>query len=45
MNENKKNKNSEVKDKKGVRLEHISKIYVDPKTKKEFYNFKNGCWL
>lgn len=41
MNENKKNKNSEVKDKKGVRLEHISKIYVDPKTKKEFYAVKD----
>lgn len=25
------------KQKKGVRLEHISKIYTDPKTKKEFY--------
>ncbi len=25
------------KEKKGVRLEHISKIYQDPKTKKEFY--------
>ena len=25
------------KEKKGVRLEHISKIYKDPKTKKEFY--------
>ncbi|MBR2594740.1 MAG: ABC transporter ATP-binding protein [Solobacterium sp.] len=26
-----------AKEKKGVRLEHISKIYLDPKTKKEFY--------
>lgn len=25
------------KQKKGVRLEHISKIYKDPKTGKEFY--------
>ena len=25
------------KEKKGVRLEHISKIYNDPKTGKEFY--------
>ena len=25
------------KQKKGVRLEHISKIYTDPKTGKEFY--------
>ena len=25
------------KQKKGVRLEHISKIYNDPKTGKEFY--------
>ena len=25
------------KEKKGVRLEHVSKIYRDPKTKKEFY--------
>ena len=25
------------KEKKGVRLEHISKIYKDPKTGKEFY--------
>ena len=25
------------KEKKGVRLDHISKIYQDPKTKKEFY--------
>lgn len=25
------------KQKKGVRLEHVSKIYTDPKTKKEFY--------
>ena len=26
-----------AKEKKGVRLEHISKIYHDPKTKKDFY--------
>ena len=26
-----------AKEKKGVRLEHISKIYKDPKTKKDFY--------
>ena len=26
-----------AKEKKGVRLEHVSKIYKDPKTKKEFY--------
>ncbi len=26
-----------AKEKKGVRLEHISKIYQDPKTRKEFY--------
>ena len=26
-----------AKEKKGVRLEHVSKIYEDPKTKKEFY--------
>ena len=26
-----------AKEKKGVRLEHISKIYQDPKTKQEFY--------
>ncbi len=26
-----------AKEKKGVRLDHISKIYTDPKTKKEFY--------
>lgn len=29
------------KQKKGVRLEHISKIYEDPKTKKEFYAVKD----
>ena len=29
------------KQKKGVRLEHISKIYTDPKTKKEFYAVKD----
>ncbi len=27
--------------KKGVRLEHISKIYTDPKTGKEFYAVKD----
>ena len=27
--------------KKGVRLEHISKIYKDPKTGKDFYAVKN----
>ncbi len=26
-----------MKEKKGVKLEHISKIYIDPKTGKEFY--------
>ena len=26
-----------AKEKKGVRLDHISKIYLDPKTKKQFY--------
>lgn len=26
-----------AKEKKGVRLEHVSKIYQDPKTKKDFY--------
>ena len=26
-----------AKTKKGVRLEHISKIYQDPKTGKDFY--------
>ncbi|MBQ6592740.1 MAG: hypothetical protein IJH98_07605, partial [Solobacterium sp.] len=30
-----------AKEKKGVRLEHISKIYLDPKTKKEFYAVLN----
>ncbi|MBQ1318787.1 MAG: ABC transporter ATP-binding protein [Solobacterium sp.] len=30
-----------AKEKKGVRLEHISKIYLDPKTKKEFYAVKD----
>ena len=27
----------EAKEKKGILLDHISKIYTDPKTKKEFY--------
>ena len=27
----------EAKQKKGILLDHISKIYIDPKTKKEFY--------
>ncbi len=31
-----------VKKKKGVRLEHISKIYKDPKTGKEFYAVKDA---
>ncbi len=30
-----------AKEKKGVRLEHISKIYQDPKSKKEFYAVKD----
>ena len=30
-----------AKEKKGVRLEHISKIYNDPKTGKEFYAVKD----
>lgn len=30
-----------AKQKKGVRLEHISKIYRDPKTKKDFYAVKD----
>ena len=30
-----------AKVKKGVRLEHISKIYKDPKTGKEFYAVKD----
>ncbi|MBR2825405.1 MAG: ABC transporter ATP-binding protein [Solobacterium sp.] len=30
-----------VKEKKGVRLEHISKIYQDPKTGKDFYAVKD----
>ena len=30
-----------AKEKKGVRLEHISKIYQDPKTKKDFYAVKD----
>ena len=29
------------KTKKGVRLEHISKIYKDPKTNKDFYAVKD----
>ncbi len=31
-----------AKEKKGVRLEHISKIYKDPKTGKEFYAVKDA---
>ena len=31
-----------AKEKKGVRLEHISKIYQDPKTKKDFYAVKDA---
>ena len=30
-----------AQEKKGVRLEHISKIYQDPKTKKDFYAVKD----
>ena len=30
------------KEKKGIRLEHISKIYQDPKTKKDFYAVKDA---
>ncbi len=30
-----------AKEKKGVRLEHISKIYQDPKTKQQFYAVKD----
>ena len=26
-----------AKEKKGVRLEHVSKIYKDPKTRQDFY--------
>ena len=29
--------NTKVKEPKGVKLDHISKIYNDPKTGKEFY--------
>ena len=32
---------SMIKEKKGVRLEHISKIYKDPKTGKDFYAVKD----
>ena len=28
-------------EKKGVRIEHIDKIYIDPKTNKEFYAVKD----
>ena len=28
-------------EKKGIRLDHISKIYRDPKTKKDFYAVKD----
>ncbi len=31
-----------AKEKKGIRLEHISKIYKDPKTKKDFYAVKDA---
>ncbi len=31
------------KDKKGVRLDHISKIYQDPKTGKDFYAVRDAC--
>ena len=30
-----------IKEKKGVRLDHISKIYKDPKTRKDFYAVKD----
>ena len=30
------------KEKKGVRLEHISKIYQDPKTGKDFYAVRDA---
>ena len=30
-----------AKEKKGIKLDHISKIYVDPKTKKDFYAVKD----
>ena len=30
-----------MKEKKGVRLDHISKIYKDPKTGKDFYAVKD----
>ena len=30
------------KEKKGIRLEHISKIYKDPKTKKDFYAVRDA---
>ena len=30
-----------AKEKKGIRLEHVSKIYKDPKTKKDFYAVKD----
>ena len=33
------------KQKKGVRLEHISKIYNDPKTGKEFYAVQDTTCL
>lgn len=33
------------KQKKGVRLEHISKIYNDPKTGKEFYAVRIPHWI
>ncbi len=31
-----------AKEKKGIRLEHISKIYQDPKTKQDFYAVKDA---
>ena len=30
-----------MSDKKGIKLEHISKIYMDPKTSKPFYAVKD----
>ena len=34
-----------AKEKKGVRLEHISKIYQDPKTKKIFTRCMTPLWI
>ena len=35
--------NSQSKQPKGVRLDHISKIYKDPKTHNDFYAVKDCC--